>query len=159
MTRPHLTSRAQTSTQTAYAAPVVIDWRGLAECRDVIGETGMDPFYGTDNEGIVARRTRVRAAKAICARCPVTTECLAADDGFGIRGGLTAAERGSNPPPAEPEYGKACGDRLGTEAGSTRHNRAGEDVCPECAVGTARTRAERYARQAGKTIAAKKVAS
>jgi WhiB family redox-sensing transcriptional regulator len=42
---------------------------------------------------------QVRQAKAICATCPVTSECLAfaleQDETFGIFGGLTPVERGA----------------------------------------------------------------
>lgn len=76
-------------------------WAEHAACRGM----GADIFHPAIARGVHARRSQaVRAAKAICATCPVTTECLAdamalpahADRESGaIRGGLTALERRS----------------------------------------------------------------
>lgn len=65
------------------------DWREQAACA-----TEGDPelFFAdaSDNVGI-------ESAKAICRRCPVTEQCIReavdTDERWGIRGGLTAAER------------------------------------------------------------------
>lgn len=65
-----------------------VPWLDLAECRGAPADLFF-PERG-DNAG-------VDAAKAICARCPVITECL--DDAiesrelFGIRGGKSGKER------------------------------------------------------------------
>ena len=70
------------------------DWRPLAACK------GVDPelFFSSDelpnkNERI----EREAAAKAVCARCPVRSECLsyaiAAGERYGIWGGLNPQER------------------------------------------------------------------
>lgn len=66
-------------------------WRRRAACigRTTLGD-GTDVFY-EDSE-----RAR-RAAKAICADCPVRADCLAyalkAREAFGVWGGLSANER------------------------------------------------------------------
>lgn len=61
-------------------------WRDLAACR------GLDPAVFHPEIG-----QRATEAKAVCATCPVTAECLQAAidecDKFSVRGGLTAKER------------------------------------------------------------------
>jgi hypothetical protein len=68
------------------------EWRERAACR-----AGLDPdlFFPAAESG-AARDAQVRAAKAVCARCPVRSECL--DEAlvripYGIAGGLTERER------------------------------------------------------------------
>lgn len=67
-------------------------WWEHAVCRD---NPEVDPewFHASD------RRDRQRAV-AVCRGCPVAAECLAAaeaeDDRWGVRGGLTAWQRGWN---------------------------------------------------------------
>ena len=69
-------------------------WSALAACQ----EPGVDRslFFPHFHSGPAAKR--IRKAKKICARCPVTSDCL--DYGLaigcteGIYGGLTATERG-----------------------------------------------------------------
>lgn len=70
------------------------DWRRRAACG------GLDPelfFSSEDEENRQERREREAAAKAVCARCQVSDECLAyaleARERYGIWGGLTADER------------------------------------------------------------------
>ena len=70
----------------------VREWRERAACRG-----GVDPdlFFPAAESG-AARDAQVRAAKAVCARCPVRSECL--DEAlvripYGIAGGLTERER------------------------------------------------------------------
>jgi WhiB family redox-sensing transcriptional regulator len=62
------------------------DWRADAACRDV------DPalFFPDDKRWLDSR-----AAKAVCATCPVRADCLEAgiDERFGVWGGLTERER------------------------------------------------------------------
>jgi WhiB family redox-sensing transcriptional regulator len=64
-------------------------WWHRAECLTADPEL----FHRTKND----RDKTEAAAKAYCARCPVTTECLTdaikTDDRESIRGGLTARER------------------------------------------------------------------
>ena len=67
-------------------------WRERAACR-----AGVDPdlFFPAAESG-AARNAQVRAAKAVCARCPVRAECLTealARIPYGIAGGLTEHER------------------------------------------------------------------
>jgi len=73
------------------------NWRLLAECRY------MDPelFFpasppSRSRQRVAATQAQVKA-KAICARCPVSAECLAfavrTRQAYGIWGGLTQEER------------------------------------------------------------------
>lgn len=71
--------------------PTSQDWRSRAACRDTDPET----FFPAAESGPAYER-QVSEAKAVCARCPVRTECL--DEALaripdGIAGGLTPAER------------------------------------------------------------------
>ncbi|HEY0450848.1 WhiB family transcriptional regulator [Actinophytocola sp.] len=67
------------------------DWRDLAACRDSDPEL----FFPVSEVGPGARQ--VADAKAVCARCPVRSQCLdyAIDNRLtdGIFGGTTEAER------------------------------------------------------------------
>jgi hypothetical protein len=66
-------------------------WRDRAACRD----TDPELFYPAAESG-PTRHAQVAAAKAVCARCPVRTECLTealARIPYGIAGGLTEHER------------------------------------------------------------------
>jgi WhiB family redox-sensing transcriptional regulator len=70
------------------------DWEGRAACR------GHDPslFFGPNRfEPKRERLAREAAAKEICRRCPVRTECgqhaLVTGESFGVWGGLGEAER------------------------------------------------------------------
>lgn len=67
------------------------DWARLAAC---VG-ADPEPFHPDKH----TRRAAIRAAKAVCASCPVAAECLAdaldRDEEFGIWGGLEAHERKS----------------------------------------------------------------
>jgi WhiB family redox-sensing transcriptional regulator len=68
-------------------------WRLHGACRGVDTEL----FYSREGEGRLARAARERAAKAICATCPVRTPCAAYalqhHERYGIWGGLTERER------------------------------------------------------------------
>ncbi|HVW40937.1 MAG TPA: WhiB family transcriptional regulator [Amycolatopsis sp.] len=68
-----------------------IDWRHRAACRDEDPEL----FFPVSEMGPGARQ--VAQAKAVCARCPVRSDCLshALDNGLdhGIFGGTTESER------------------------------------------------------------------
>lgn len=113
------------------------DWQDLSECR------GCDPdlFYPERGES-----WKVEAAKAICAQCPVTGECLeyALDNGerAGIWGGLSGKERNgmrrARPRPIT----------HGTSAGYRAHLRRGEAACDPCLVAARAQRAESKARLA-----------
>ncbi|MYS83350.1 WhiB family transcriptional regulator [Embleya scabrispora] len=56
-------------------------------------------FLGYPGEPVVARLAREEDAKRVCARCSVLLECrasaLAETTPVGVRGGLTANERGA----------------------------------------------------------------
>lgn len=71
----------------------VWDWQLDAACR------GMDSgvFFHPDRERGEARETREAAAKAVCAACPVRTQCLehalAVREPYGVWGGLSEHER------------------------------------------------------------------
>lgn len=69
------------------------EWRERAACRDEDPEL----FFPISEVGLGAKQ--VNRAKAVCARCPVASECLAdaLDHGldFGIFGGMTPRERRS----------------------------------------------------------------
>lgn len=73
--------------------PESLAWLALAACADA------DPvsFFGPDGEKATDREQRERAAKRVCAGCPVITDCLGhALDGnvhFGVWGGLGEDER------------------------------------------------------------------
>jgi WhiB family redox-sensing transcriptional regulator len=95
---PKVPVRAATSTPLSAATkpPLFVapkgereDWRDQAAC---LGDPDPDVFY-RPGAGDVA------LAKSICARCPVMAECLtnarASRDEWAVRGGLTAAERGT----------------------------------------------------------------
>lgn len=69
------------------------DWQKDAACRGMSTST----FFHPDNERGDARRHRIRAAKAVCGRCPVVEQCrrhaLKVAEPYGIWGGLSEAER------------------------------------------------------------------
>ena len=68
-------------------------WRDKAECRKYDPEI----FFPERHGKIDNRDAQVKEAKAICAKCEVTAECLEyaieRDERFGIWGGLTVDER------------------------------------------------------------------
>lgn len=68
----------------------VMSWRDSAACKGKPASL----FFDHDGETYPEKMEREATAKALCAICPVTAECL--EDGKhldGIWGGLTAAER------------------------------------------------------------------
>jgi hypothetical protein len=73
------------------ATPATDDWRHRSACLDT------DPalWFAADGERANGSRPRVAAAVAICATCPVTTQCLrdALDtrDHHGVRAGIDMA--------------------------------------------------------------------
>lgn len=68
-------------------------WRSLARCQDLDSSL----FFSPDGERGPTRRRRERAAKAVCARCPVQQQCaayaVANHEPYGVWGGLTETER------------------------------------------------------------------
>lgn len=69
------------------------EWQIQGACRDA------DPsiFFHPEGERGSARRNRDRAAQQICSQCPVLDQCrshaLAAQESYGVWGGLTEIER------------------------------------------------------------------
>jgi len=68
-------------------------WFSRAACQGA--DRGL--FFEPDHEKPKPRASRIRAAKAVCAECPVRRECLvfamSTREPYGIWGGLTARER------------------------------------------------------------------
>ncbi|MDO5671528.1 MAG: WhiB family transcriptional regulator [Actinomycetaceae bacterium] len=69
------------------------DWQSQGLCRG----TDTDQFFHPDGERGGTRRRRAAAAKAICAECPVISQCreyaLKTREPYGIWGGLSEEER------------------------------------------------------------------
>jgi len=71
----------------------VWEWQLASACRD------HDPalFFHPEGERGVARVTRERAAKAVCAGCPVRSECarhaLQVREPYGVWGGMSEEDR------------------------------------------------------------------
>ncbi len=69
-------------------------WQAGAACS---GESGSVFYPPLRTERRTVRSSREQRAKAVCASCPVKSECLehavAHDERFGIWGGLTNRER------------------------------------------------------------------
>ena len=69
------------------------DWQLSGACR------GEDPdaFFHPEGERGPAREARERAAKAVCAACPVLTQCaahaLAVREPYGVWGGMSEDDR------------------------------------------------------------------
>lgn len=74
-------------------APDAPDWRLHARCRFI----GPDTFYAPEGETLGERQRRERAARDICAPCPVRIACrdhaVKNKEQHGIWGGLTERER------------------------------------------------------------------
>jgi WhiB family redox-sensing transcriptional regulator len=77
------------------------DWQSHGACQTQDTEL----FFHPDNERGPSREARERAAKAVCARCPVLEACrdhaLAVREPYGVWGGLSEPER-------EQLYATAC---------------------------------------------------
>ncbi len=71
----------------------VWDWQLQAACRD----ESTEQFFHPDGERGPARQARIRAAKAICARCPVQPQCAAhalrVREPYGVWGGMSEEDR------------------------------------------------------------------
>ena len=69
------------------------EWQERGACR----ETDTTLFFHPQNERGLSRLRRDRAAKAVCARCPVRVECadyaIRAREPYGVWGGLTEEDR------------------------------------------------------------------
>ena len=70
-----------------------LSWQDRAAC----GHAGFTLFFGPENERQGPKERRERQARAVCAGCPVRSEC--ADDAFarnakfGVWGGMGEEER------------------------------------------------------------------
>ena len=111
------------STLQPVQAPVR-NWRTLAACR------GLDPVRFFPERG-----EDTRAAKAVCATCPVTTQCIefahAIGETEGIWGGLSGRQMRKH------RSGTSRGPRLkpiehGTVAGYWLHRHRKIDPCQSC---------------------------
>lgn len=71
----------------------VWDWQLHGACRNVDSSL----FFHPEGERGPARAAREAAAKAVCRRCPVISECLrhalATREPYGVWGGLSESER------------------------------------------------------------------
>jgi WhiB family transcriptional regulator, redox-sensing transcriptional regulator len=69
------------------------DWQLRGACRGA--DSGL--FFHPEGERGPARAAREAAAKAVCARCQVTTQCLAhalaTREPYGVWGGMSESER------------------------------------------------------------------
>ncbi|MGB3699567.1 MAG: WhiB family transcriptional regulator [Gordonia sp. (in: high G+C Gram-positive bacteria)] len=97
MESPAQTPRAARGTTIARPSPTQRhggrDWPSRARCRD----SPVDAFYPPTGESRGLRRRREELAKQVCAECPVRRQCrdyaLAADEPYGVWGGMTETER------------------------------------------------------------------
>ncbi|SDR90652.1 WhiB family transcriptional regulator [Actinopolymorpha singaporensis] len=68
-------------------------WHEYAACADVPSHL----FYGRESESAAERAAREAAATAVCARCPVRSQCEAhainLPEPYGVWGGTTEASR------------------------------------------------------------------
>jgi len=83
-------------------APSRVDWKAKGACGPVYRETGLDWWFGPDEDeasytGTQIPKSDADQARAVCRTCPVRAECLLdafrTDDQHGIRGGLTPYQR------------------------------------------------------------------
>jgi WhiB family transcriptional regulator, redox-sensing transcriptional regulator len=69
------------------------DWQQLAACTGL----GTERFFHPDGERGQRRSSRERAAKAVCAQCPVLDACaahaLAVREPYGVWGGMSEGDR------------------------------------------------------------------
>lgn len=87
------------------------EWQEHGACRDA--DTAL--FFHPQNERGLSRIRRDRAAKSVCARCDVRSECadyaIRAREPYGVWGGLTEEER-------ERIYVRAALSQYGREKGA-----------------------------------------
>lgn len=69
------------------------EWQLQGRCRDL----GSELFFHPEGERGASRAARDRAAKAICATCPVLARCaahaLAVHEPYGVWGGMSEDDR------------------------------------------------------------------
>lgn len=89
--RRYLDQRHDSATRTASARAASGDWKARAACR----RTDPDLFFPVASSGPAA--LQVTRAKAVCAQCPVLTDCLiyalATGQDAGVWGGTSEEER------------------------------------------------------------------
>lgn len=102
------------------------NWRTRAACRTA----DMALFFGADDETSERRLGREARAKAVCARCPVTTECAAYakdhDIRWGVWAGLADSELHDGP--------RKCRNGHPMDLGNTRFDYRGYQSCRACSV-------------------------
>lgn len=103
------------------------EWQERGSCR----ETDPTLFFHPQNERGLSRLRRDRAAKAVCARCPVRMECadyaIRAREPYGVWGGLTEEDREriyvriaiSVYPRQRGEGARACADEIASAVSPT----------------------------------------
>lgn len=119
------------------ASPAALAWQHTAACRDADPEL----FFPLGQEGGPAYRAAAAAAKAVCAGCPVTRQCLAwaeeVGDGWAVLGGLAPGERHQRAAAGRPRRRRLRCTRCGQQFW-TQHGRYCSPYC---------RRAARWARQ------------
>lgn len=120
--------------------PDPTDWRTNAACR------GMDPNDFHPDKGHSATAAR---AKAICAECPVRSDCLTfavQNDIFdGIWGDMSPRDRGAERPQMNRPRNQPQPINHGTEGGYSTHRRRNEDACTACLEAARQARRRRTA--------------
>jgi WhiB family redox-sensing transcriptional regulator len=121
---------------TVTAPPLDDDWRASAACTP----NDEDLFFAEGHGDHV--KFAIADAKAICAACPVITQCrqwaLDTRQEHGVYGGIDAAQRrairrSKQPPRAMPRGGRKLAE-CGTRAAWERHRRNGEPIDELCAT-------------------------
>lgn len=108
---------------------VTPDWHGRAACHP---DNGHDPELWFPQTPAAppgerpARRVVIAPTIAICKRCPVRAQCLAAAKENGETNGIWGGVDFDKPNTREPI------NRCGTNAGYMVHLRKKEDACDEC---------------------------
>lgn len=73
-----------------------VDWRGLAACQDI----DPDLFFPVAAPNSDAGKRQAAQARAVCRSCPARVPCLgfavATRQAWGVWGGTTPAERGTD---------------------------------------------------------------
>lgn len=131
-----------------------MDWRREAAC------IGVDPsaFFAEGNYAV----EQSRAARQICAACPVRTWCaefaIQIGERYGVWGGMTQRElrQRRQRPRRKPRRPKAATTprepaKCGTRSGYQRHRANGEEACAPCRQ--ANTDADNRLRRTGTTKA------
>ena len=112
-------------------APADDTWCQEAACREYPVGRDWDPWHPDKGVG-----GTIAEAKAVCAQCPVSMQCLgdAIDKGdwYGIRGGLTEGERRQLVRGDLRDPDECTVPDTGTHAGYKQHQALGEKACRAC---------------------------